>query len=185
MASEVEAKLGLPGCGVLAEVEERLRQLGAELLEEKVERDVYYQHPCRDFAETDEALRIRTSGGKAELTYKGPKRIVGGAKQRQEETVEIPDPEAMDRVLRALGFRPAAVVEKRRRYYRLGDVLVTLDEVKDLGCFVEAEYAGPRVAAEEASRRIEEVLEKLGVAGYPRIYKSYLELLLEKQASGG
>src|SRR5438067_687125 len=35
--------------------------------------DQYFAHPCRDFAKTDEALRIRTVGDKSFVTYKGPK----------------------------------------------------------------------------------------------------------------
>ena len=182
MAVEVEAKVVLPDCGLLRTVEERLRGLGARLLEEKLEEDTYYQHPCRDFAETDEALRVRRSGGRVELTYKGPKRMLGGAKARTEVNVSVAGGD-VDALLRGLGFRPVAVVRKRRRYYRLGDVLVTLDEVEELGCFMEAEYAGSG-GAEEAVRAIEEALEALGVASYPRTGKSYLELLLEKRAGG-
>src|SRR5688572_28544694 len=38
-----------------------------------IQSDEYFAHPARDFAKTDEALRIRTSGGKSFVTYKGPK----------------------------------------------------------------------------------------------------------------
>ena len=184
MGVEVEAKVVLPGCSVLREVEERLRGLGAALVEEKVEEDTYYQHPCRDFAETDEALRVRrSSGGRVEVTYKGPKRMLGGAKAREEVNVVVAGGD-VDALLRGLGFRPVAVVRKRRRYYRVGDVLVTLDEVEGLGCFVEAEYVGDG-GVEEAVEAIEGVLGALGVTGYPRTGKSYLELLLEKTGARG
>jgi adenylate cyclase class 2 len=185
LPAETEAKVVLGDCGLLGVVEERLRSLGARLLEEKREEDTYYQHPCRDFAETDEALRLRLAAGRAELTYKGPKRIVGGAKTRLEETVAVGDPEAAHRILEALGFRPVAKVVKTRRYYRLGDVLVTLDRVEGLGCFLEAEYAGPSSDPEEAARAIEEALRSLGADRYPRTAKSYLELLLEARGGRG
>jgi len=176
---EVEAKLRLASCGELEEVRRRLEELGARLEGVVVEEDTYFQHPCRDFAETDEALRLRIAGGRAELTYKGPKRILGGSKARAEYTTAVADSGEAARILEALGFRPAAVVRKQRSYYRLGDVAVSLDHVEGLGCFLEAEYRG-QGSAEEAARAIEEVLERLGVATRERIYKSYLELLLEK-----
>ncbi|ALL00845.1 Adenylate cyclase [Pyrodictium delaneyi] len=181
---EVEAKLQLASCKELEEVRSRLEELGAVHEEEVVEEDTYFQHPCRDFAETDEALRLRIVGGKAELTYKGPKRIVGGSKARAEYTTSVGDPAAATRILESLGFRPVVVVRKTRSYYRLGDVSVSLDRVEGLGCFLEAEYKG-QGSAEQASQFIEEVLEKLGIATRKRIYKSYLELLLEKMKAQG
>jgi len=181
---EVEAKIMLDSCTELGRVRERLRGLGAALEGEVFEEDIYYQHPCRDFAETDEALRLRRAGGTVELTYKGPKRLVGGSKAREEVTVRVDPGEAerLDRLLDRLGFRRAARVAKRREYYRLGSVSVSLDEVEGLGCFVEIEYRGGG-GVEEASRSIEEAAERLGLRGKPRVYKSYLELLLERSRS--
>ncbi|MEM4524643.1 MAG: class IV adenylate cyclase, partial [Archaeoglobaceae archaeon] len=63
---EVEAKFKLKE-GVLEKIERIAR-----FLEEKEEFDLYFSHPCRDFAETDEALRIRVEK-KIKMTYKGPK----------------------------------------------------------------------------------------------------------------
>jgi len=177
LKKEYEAKIILH-CTDLQALEERLKRLGAAPMEEAVEEDTYYQHPCRDFAETDEALRIRRSRGSAELTYKGPREHGGGGvKARVELTVRVDDAEAMDEVLRALGFTPVAAVRKKRRYYRLGDVTVSLDLVEGLGCFAEVEYSG---AGGDPARAVLEALERLGVADKPRTVKSYLELLLEK-----
>ncbi len=178
MPAETEAKIRLPTCRHLEDIEKRLLELGAVHMETRVEEDTYYQHPCRDFAETDEALRLRRSNGRAELTYKGPKRLLpGGAKTREEETARIEDAEAMHRILERLGFRPVAVVRKERSYWLLGDVLVTLDKVENLGCFMEAEYQGPGGPG-EAREAIETVLRMLGAENYERIPVSYLELLL-------
>jgi len=184
LPAETEAKVVLGDCGLLSTVEEKLRALGARFLGEDFEEDTYYQHPCRDFAATDEALRVRRRRGCPELTYKGPKRLVGGAKTRVEETVALCDAEGAGRVLEALGFRPVAVVAKRRRYYRLRDVLVSLDEVRGLGCFLEAEYVGAGGPG-EAVEAIEEALRVLGLEGLRREARSYLELLLEARGRQG
>ncbi len=165
---------------MLRVVEERLRGLGAVHEESVVEEDTYYQHPCRDFAETDEALRIRQVDGRYELTYKGPKRVIDGSKARKEITIQLPSATQMARLLEALGFRPVAVVRKHRDYYKLGDIVVSLDEVEGLGCFLEAEYSGGG-GPEEAARAIREALEKLGVSSYESTTKSYLELILESK----
>ncbi|MET1128263.1 MAG: class IV adenylate cyclase [Thermoproteota archaeon] len=178
---EVEAKVILGSCSLLSEVEERLKALGAQLVEEKREVDTYYQHPCRNFAETDEALRVRVSSSGVEVTYKGPKTVVGGVKSRQEVTLKLREGNVAA-LLESLGFRPVAEVVKERRYYRLGSVVVTLDVVEGLGCFLEAEYAGGE-GVDEAVRVVEEALRKLGVASMPRTTKSYLEMVLEARRS--
>ncbi len=173
---EVEAKIVLRDCALLEAIEGRLARLGARLEGEAREVDLYFQHPCRDFAETDEALRLREAGGRCELTYKGPKEG-GRVKARLEATVEVSDCDEAKLILEKLGFRPVAVVEKRRRYYSLGGVTVTLDEVRGLGCFVEVE---------SKSGNEEEVLEAirtLGLEGFETTTKSYLELLLERRGN--
>ncbi|KUO86543.1 MAG: hypothetical protein AT709_07990 [Caldivirga sp. MG_3] len=39
-----------------------------------VEEDHYFNHPCRDFRSTDEAVRVRVYGsGRVTVTYKGPR----------------------------------------------------------------------------------------------------------------
>src|SRR5690349_9059356 len=74
----------------LAQLEERAVKLGGAV--EQVDR--YFAHPCRDFATTDEALRIRSNGGRSFVTYKGAK-IDTITKTRHE--IELPlDPEDAD-----------------------------------------------------------------------------------------
>ncbi len=175
---EVETKVVLPDCALLEALRSRLARLGATHEGDVVEEDVYYQHPCRDFAETDEALRVRRAGGRCELTYKGPKEG-GTVKARREETVEVGDCKAIDAILEALGFRKVAVVRKKRSYYRMPGVVVSLDEVEGLGCFAEVE------AREGGEATVLEALKLLGLDRYPSTTKSYLELLLEKMGGEG
>ena len=176
---EVEAKIVLPSCSMLGRVEDAIQELGAVLINNVVEEDIYYQHPCRDFSSTDEALRLRrTNSGVHELTYKGPKKRQHGLKERPEITLRVTDADTIVELLHMLGFREVALVRKRRRYYRLNDFIVTLDEVNGLGCFVEIEYAG---ADKDVDQKMEWVMEMLGLKDYPRTVKSYLEMILEKK----
>ncbi len=188
-SQEVEAKIVLPDCKILQEVEKRLQELGARFEGEVYEEDTYYQHPCRNFAETDEALRLRVAVGdgwrRVELTYKGPKRVHRGVKEREELTAQVSDGAFMARILERLGFKPVATVRKRRRYYSIPSLAsVTLDSVEGLGCFVEIEYRGPAREAGQAAREVDLLAERLGVGGFGRTVKSYLELLLEKYGAG-
>src|SRR5262245_49585825 len=49
--------------------------------------DTYFAHPSRDFAKTDEALRIRMVAGDGVVTFKGPK-LDATTKTRRE--IELP-----------------------------------------------------------------------------------------------
>lgn len=171
---EVEAKVALMAPGALRE---RLQANGAEPLGTVEQVDTYYAHPGRDFAATDEALRIRRVGDRIELTYKGPREdgpesaSGGPTKSREEHNVAVEG--EMGTVLERLGFKPVAVLRKRRESYRLPTVAVCLDEVEGLGRFCEVEA---RAGVADPQGEVERALTALGLAGAERYSASYLEL---------
>ena len=65
---EIEAKIKIDST---EEVEKRLKSAGAVFLGTQKQNDSYYNAPHRDFAVTDEALRIRVTGDKTELGVGG------------------------------------------------------------------------------------------------------------------
>jgi adenylate cyclase class 2 len=180
-------------------VRERLREAGAERVDARRQRDAYYDAPHRDFAETDEALRVRQETplpdgirGDAEaapagadpaaettrLTYKGPL-LDEGSKTRAEHETAVDDGEAMAGVLSGLGFEPAAVVEKRREFWSFAGFTVTLDAVDGVGEFVEIEREVDDEDAIEPTRdEALEALDRLGLDGDSQVRTSYLGLLL-------
>jgi adenylate cyclase class 2 len=157
-------------CRVLDYLLERLRALGAKLVGPLREEDTYYNHPCRDFASTDEAVRIRVSGGKTILTYKGPRLDSGPLKRRVELEAHVDGP--LPEILEKLGFRVVARVVKDRFYAVYKEHTVSLDRVKGLGCYVEVEGSNP-----------EDVFRELGISG-KLVEETYLELLLKKPREG-
>ena len=170
---EVEAKAHLDDPGRIIS---SILELGGREVYFTVQRDTYYRHPSRDFASTDEALRIREEEGKSFITYKGPK-LDADTKSREELEVPLVDPKDLGALLLRLGFEPVAVVEKRRRGYFLGTLEVCVDEVKGLGHFLEVE-ARECEDLEEGKARVLGLLESLGAGNLER--RSYLELLLER-----
>ncbi|MCS7305340.1 MAG: class IV adenylate cyclase [Thermoguttaceae bacterium] len=185
MRLEVELKFPVEDLQLVAV---QLRALGGEIgpLHEEVDR--YYAHPARDFAQTDEALRIRQKGGQCWLTYKGPK-IDPASKTRREIDLPLPDgPDcfaAWDELLQALGFQPVAEVRKKRRKAFLDwqghRVETSLDEVAELGSFVELELVCDPANLEAARSALTNLADRLGLQQSQR--RSYLELLLEKRSS--
>ena len=82
----------------------------------------------------------------------------------------------MDRVLRELGFEPAATVEKRRERFDHEGYMITLDTVAGLGEYVEVETESESVAP--AREGATDVLSELGLDPSDQIRTSYLSLLL-------
>lgn len=152
-------------------------RLGAPLAVEE-HADAYYRHPCRDFARTDEALRLGVRGGRADLTYKGPK-LDGRTKARREIVLPLQDAAQARAFVEALGFVAVAEVRKTRAHYRVAGFEVAFDEVPGLGAFVEVERQVPEGADRaQAEREAFDLLASWGLRETERA--SYLELLLRK-----
>jgi adenylate cyclase class 2 len=154
-------------------------KLAPKLISSSTQSDVYYNAPNRNFKETDEALRIRVSNGHAEVTYKGPK-IDAETKARKEINVKIDDYQKFNTILKILNFKRIKSVDKVRRQYECEGLSVMIDEVKDLGRFLEVEVL-VEGNFEAAKERIFSLLNRIGLDKEKLTRESYLELLLKKR----
>lgn len=169
---EVEVKLrARRGLENLARL---LGSLGYSAISDETQRDIYFSHPCYDFSRRDEALRLRVSNGRTVLCYKGP-RQPSKVKKRLEIEVVVSDALSTARILKALGFKELACIEKRRRIFKRANVTVALDEVKGLGLFVEIE------APSESA--VLEAMRELGFSEKDIVKETYLELALKSGKS--
>jgi adenylate cyclase, class 2 len=177
---EVEAKYRVADH---AGVEARLRGWGAVAVADHAEEDHYLNAPDRDFAKTDEALRLRRIGDRNFLTYKGPRRDTT-TKTRPELEIPCPpgdDPAAAFLALFGhLGYRRTAVVKKRRRIYDLArdgfSLHVCLDDVEDVGRFVELEIVADEAREADALATLDRTATDLALTDGET--RSYLEQLL-------
>jgi adenylate cyclase class 2 len=163
-------------------VRPQLESLGAEPSSQVQQVDTYFDAPHREFADTDEALRVRTEESDqqttTELTYKGPL-VEEASKTREELTTELMDQDTTREILEALGFEHSATVRKQRERFAYGDFTITLDAVDRLGEFLEIETEVETEAdVEPARKRAVEILEKVGLDVDEQIRRSYLELTL-------
>lgn len=171
-----------------ADVRPRLDAVGAEPLDRLGQVDTYYDAPHRNFAETDEALRLRREADEAGvetalLAYKGPL-VDDASKTREESETVVGDGDATAEALESLGFEPAATVRKDRERYAVDDYVVTLDAVGGLGEFVEVEASsaiesGDSERVRAAREGAFDVLRSLGLDPDDQLRTSYLGLLLE------
>jgi len=187
-------------------VRERLADAGAGRVATVAQADTYFDAPHREFAETDEALRVRRvatadpqferdrplpklvdavldgeehASGESRVTYKGPL-VEAQSKTREEFETGVDDGDVMRELLARLGFEPAATVRKLREKHELDGFTVLLDAVEDVGEYVEVETEVDGEAAVEAAREdAYELLRSLGLDPGDQVRTSYLGLQLE------
>ena len=169
MNVEIEAKLKVESLEV---IRQRLSELSAEFISDRIEQDWYFDDENVAFRTSDKALRLRclTVGEvqKVILTYKGPK-MADEYKKRVEIELEVSCFETAEKILSQLGYNKAIVVKKCRQLWKFRSCEVALDDVEGLGFYVEIE--GPR------SEIIHEVQKKLGLAEKDHICDSYADLI--------
>lgn len=191
---EVEQKFRVTS---LSELCDRLLQTGFRSLGRQVQADIYFQHPARNFAQTDEAFRLRQQGEAWMVTYKGPK-AAGPCKQRYElelPLVNQPTTESdWTTLLEKLGFHRVAAVRKLRETWTSEShpgYCITIDQLEmpdrspsvksPYFCEIECVVEGP---TETAVKGIEALACQLDLKEIET--NSYLELILaEPHASPG
>jgi adenylate cyclase class 2 len=161
--------------------------------------DTYYNMPkgLRDFAISDEALRIRKSieynkniKGKNEtyfcfLTYKG-KKIDKISKSRQEIEIKVDNAEGLKEILSFLGFREIFAVKKERELYEFEYEGNTIEALIDYLPALKAHFLEVELSAQSTKELNEKrdllfkFLSQFGYSENDSIRKSYLELILQK-----
>lgn len=184
---EVEVKYSL---GDSAFVRQKLREWMARLVAERKESDDYLNAPDRDFARTDEALRLRRIGESNFLTYKGPRhdRLT---KSRLECEVPCPSGDAAAQnfltLFEHLGYRSVASVRKSREIYEINrggfTLHICLDDVEQVGKYVELEIVAPEEQYARARDILFAVAVELGLEQTEN--RSYLEMLLGRAVVPG
>jgi len=133
------------------------------------------------FNTTKGRLKLRESGmtGNELIAYFRPDSAEPA--QSDYERLRVQDAPRLKRVLeRTMGI--SAVVVKERELYRLGNIRIHLDEVEDLGTFVEFEVelgditGGP----DSETARIRELIEVFDIKQENLVECSYCDLLMQR-----
>jgi adenylate cyclase class 2 len=167
------------------ELRRRLIERGAVPEPQVAQEDVYLNHPSRNFALTNEALRLRRIGEENRITYKGPRRA-GPTKTRTEIEIALAAGadafQQLTRLFEMLGFSPVATIRKARTTFHLADpshpIEVSLDHAEGLGDFAEIEILAAREADLPAAQAA--VLNLAAELGLTEVEpRSYLRMVLE------
>jgi adenylate cyclase, class 2 len=184
MRWEVEQKFRVND---VTNVRQRLVDAGASFTGQIEQVDRYFNHPSRDFAQTDEALRLRQVGEQNFITYKGPK-IDPSTKTRRELEIPLPGGDQAHHdfvmLLDSLGFLEVGTVKKRRQlgelHWQGAIVEIAVDNVEGLGWFAEFEIAADDRSLAQAKVALDSLTRSLELG--PSERRSYLELLIHKRA---
>lgn len=180
---EVEQKFAITDKEKLLD---QLNHIGATPSDCLEQSDHYFTHPVRNFAETDEAIRIRCNGSDNRITYKGPKRnTISKVRKEIELAFESGQvaTDQMSEMLELLGFRLLRTVKKLRTPYNFLQnqytFEISIDEVEELGTFVEIELMADESDLQNAETAIIQLAKSLGLTN--SIRGSYLGMLIESE----
>ena len=117
---------------------EQILALGATpLLGRRLQEDCLFDTEDERLRRERSTLRVRSEGGKALLTWKGPV-IEGVVKIREEYETVVADGAALQTILEELGLHIWFRYEKYREEFTLDDCIIAIDETP-VGVFVEIE----------------------------------------------
>ena len=89
------------------------------------------------------SLRLREKQGIACLTYKDDHfGLNGDWLYSDEHEIEIPDKNTLEKIFKALGYKELVCVKNTKHLAKIGDYEIVLEEVENLGNFIEIEYKG-------------------------------------------
>ena len=182
---ETEIKLRIPeGAEAAARLLERH---GYRVVAPKtLQVDQIYDLPDETLRRSGRLLRIRSSAGKATLTYKGPP-LAGRHKSREELETATFEGGILAEILGRLGYVPSFRYEKYRTTFsddhrgdadhgnddRIEKAVIALDETP-IGAFLELE--GPGDWIDHTAQRLGFQTGDYITASYASLYRDYLKL---------
>lgn len=134
-----------------------------------LEADQLFDRHAGELRQEGRALRLRITGTKAVVTYKGPV-AEGPYKSREEIEFEVSDAHAFELVLERLGYQRLFRYEKFRTKFAAGAGEITLDETP-IGIFMELE--GPGYWIETTAKALGFSRDKFVTASYAALYNEY------------
>lgn len=169
---EVEIKLAVPS---LDDVRMRLSQCGARRISAGLETNTLYDRTDGALRRMDAAVRIRTfdddhTERTTTMTYKGPVQQ-SAMKRRREIELTVSNADAAAAFLEAIDLQPVFAFQKKRERWRHDDCFIDLDQIPELGTFIEIE--GPDETA------IAAIQKSLALDNFTHLSESYPRLLAQ------
>ncbi len=171
--TEIEVKLRIDDPKAMRE---KIIGLGAAVARERhLEENSLFDFDPPVLRPNHQALRLRSAGRRATLTFKSQPQKSRSFKVREEIETQVRDPKEMRRILKGLGLREKFTYRKHRTVLRKSRLTITIDETA-VGNYVELE--GER-------HEITRFARALGFKRADFITRSYVEMIKEKELADG
>lgn len=161
--------------------EEKLSQLSGIKKKKENERqvDIYLKHEKDE--ERKSVIRIRKNyeNNNAILTFKG------SAPKNQDDIAwedfdtPINNSDNLERLLVNNGYIYVCLIDKIRQSFKYKEFEINIDNIRDLGMFVEIEKRGEEKDVETIKNEIFKLLKNLGIHNTGIIKKGYVQLMIE------
>lgn len=177
MEIELRAKVTNPQL-----LEEKLKSLEGIVEKKSNERQVDTYLKQENDEDRKMIVRIRKNYEKdsAILTFKGKSKNEHDIAWQDYDT-PIEDPERLERVLVNNGYVYVCMIDKVRQSFDYKDFEINVDNIRDLGLFVEVEKQGQENDVESIKKEILDLLENLGISESDVITQGYVQLVLSKE----
>ena len=150
--------------------------------------DEYYYDPKRDNLkpninnQINECLRLRQKGNKNYITYKDDVFENNIWLYSNEYETEIKDIEVLKEILNRLGLKKLITIKNNKTTYTFKDYEIVLEEVEDLGYFMEVEYSTKEdVDIKEIKKQIQAFIDSLNLKVSKELNIGKPELMLKKK----
>ncbi len=160
-----------------------------EFIGEKEIYDTYFVDPLRDNLKPEanlrinEILRVRRKGKGCLLTYK--KNHFRGNRwfYSDEYETEVNSYEMMEDIIKRLGLEEQIVVHNKRRTYKHKDFNIELEEVENLGLFLEVEkvVADDTADLDAVKNEVRAFIKSLGLTNVRELDLGKNQLMLMKK----
>lgn len=155
--------------------------------------DEYYYDPKRDELKPDSnnnlmhCLRLREKNNKYSITYKDD--VFDGSKwlYSNEYETEFQDLDVLKTIFEKLGLKKFITIDNKKESYTYDDYEIVIEDVKDLGLFMEVEYCTKEdIDVKEKKREIQSFINSLNLnvseelnMGKPEMYMKKHNIVIE------
>ena len=178
---EIEIKFALKNPD---ETMEFLQKYGTPI-KETFQKDTYFLPPNKNYIAKNpinEWLRIRESDKWNSINYKD-RAYKDGADEGycKEYEIHIDSAEDAMKIFDVLDIRPIIIVDKKRKLFAYKNIEIAVDEVDELGWFIEFEAKGEFVSIEEARDYLYKIAGEMWAKLEDQDKKGYPYVLLERK----
>lgn len=178
MRKEIEVKARVNDPEFL---ENQLKKLGCHISAPIRQDDRLYYNYDGDYATPQMGLNILRIRKQDDIYLFTIKQSQTNELDCIEYETEIKDPEALEQALFLMGYRRAVELHKVRRKVKYNDLEICLDQVEQLGDYIEVEKLAEDADAELVQKELFDFLMTLGVKAEDREVRGYDTLMWLKE----